>query len=88
MRVQKLIPLVMLTLISGLILISCATNQAPPNPDYCANAFPIYLDAEEAKHLTPRTKAALEKHFVTGKNLCGWGRADSVAMEGVINPTF
>lgn len=73
MMKQKSILFLISSLISNLILTSCAP-KIESQPLYCEWAKPMYYDAES--HLTPRDKANALKQYKVGHDLCGWPSAN------------
>lgn len=63
----------MAALILSFAVTGCATKTVPMQPDFCATAKPIYIGKVDV--ISDATAREILEHNVTGRNLCGWGKA-------------
>lgn len=68
-------------LLTSLVVIGCAANPtetrveqqiAASKPEFCTNALPIYVTANDAKVIADKTARQILAHNKLGRKLCGW----------------
>lgn len=63
----------LVALLMNFVVSGCATTETTAQPDFCATAQPIYISKFDV--ISDETAREILKHNITGRNLCGWGKA-------------